>query len=279
MECPSCRGRVKFQSEQTGQEVGCPHCGEILILQPTIPVPRPIPVKTLDKQLAPTIKPETPAKSRPKLQWMLCLAACLVLGSVIVLGFIRVRDRNLEIARDIDERTFPLVDAYKFPPFAVDGGPSRLIGKTVQRDYGGLTAQFVDRVREAKEAMEAENKRISEWWVKKYENTYRGAASYFLRLPGDSATDNLNKQILAEETATRRFEELRPEAEGMVSNAYWARQKLLDRWFAESNIVDVEAGTRIRVLNISAHYAKVVLLNGANSNRTVFVQIGNILLR
>ena len=246
--CESCGGRIEFPEEGVGQSVLCPHCQMTTVLRQSS---------------------AGASRVRKRAVWII-ISALLVAGLAVGFAYEWVRRSKL---REKAEKTFPLSEAYKqTPPTYQEAGDQHLLGKTIRHDYATMTPQSLDALFAVRADADRQFEALRAAWRKKGENA-RAGVDYLFSGESDYFRARLQMEALSNQLKTL------PELERQSSNLSLTVKNTLGQWLQDGRLVKLEADTRVRVLDISSHYAKVKPLEGPQADKTVFVRTDNLLVK
>ena len=182
------------------------------------------------------------------------------------------------------ERSFPLSDAYKkAPPFFTDSQYRHLYGRIAINSgadpaLAATSAQALDARLAAKQELENSKATAEREYYGKISSSLATYAELQRSFPDLDNSRFGGKNKLLELEVKERKEHL-PKLQEALEAAVDKYAAILKRLDAEQVFFEIDCDTRVRVLDISDHYAKLQALDGAFRDRVFFLTPDNLLVK
>lgn len=199
---------------------------------------------------------------------------------------VRLHEQDADQQREQAERSFKLSDAYKQPPFSyVEGREARLFGRISpiageNSIWGGVTAQDLDAKSRADNSF---NERCSQAQAAKA-RAVANFAEFMWRFSSEIPRLDARDEYEGAEAARTAIAEhsakiCEPKRQDLVRAAFAERAARFAALAAEHRLVSLARDVRVRVLDISGHYAKVAVVDGDHAGQTVFMSPTELLTK
>ena len=310
--CPHCGRHISATTEYVGVRTTCPTCSS------PFDVPAPITTPVDGKQSnveskAPnnssnasseTARGEVASSPLAPMKAIKLTVAALFVGSLAAWGLYEYRARvavqeQIRLAvdarrheqeavrrREQAEHNFDLSEAYKQPPASyVESPDQRLLGRISPTSggdstWGAVTAQDFDTTLLADEifsgrcaqAQAAKASAVASFaqgmWLVRSEVPNLDIADQYDQ-------DNKVRDLIRDQTATR----YEPQRKADVKAAFDEREARIFALAKEHRLMPLSRDVRVRVLDISGHYAKLTVIDGDYVGQTVFISPSELLIK
>lgn len=278
--CTNCSQQLEFPTEQIGQEIECPGCRMTTTLYRPASIPPPSP-GNFGKAMTSAQKGRNPI--------ILTLAIILIVA-VPILGYQAWRSHveKTEAAALRIEENFRLADAYKSAPASYNGDiqKTRLYGRIGWADlpdatncFAAMTAQSLDQYLGAVQECGDRISNMKSQIKSKVDAYYVQTSAVFNEMPAFGPVDKSNREE-AHLQATVEYEStLRDKTVKEANDLIKGVDEVIRNLVGDQKGFFLARDTRIRVEDISGHYAKIFVLDGEHRSGTAFVTPDSILVK
>ena len=193
----------------------------------------------------------------------------------------RKQEQEAERKRQEVERNFALSDAYKQPPKSYVETPEHLLyGKIAPKSQSDSTlaaptAQDLDTKLHADDLYNQKCDQAQAIKANAIAGYWQFISDIASKYPRSADADQFNRETLQSKIRTV-FE---PERVATVNAATAERKRMLSVLVSEHRLVPVSRDTRVQVLDVSDHYAKIRVIDGDQAGSLLFVSPSDLLVK